>query len=79
MDLSQITQQVTDMVNDPDLEEFTPNILAGLAMSVLENHHDELPEKAVSALFLISACLMRDHCNSVEKDILAARKIYQQR
>lgn len=77
MNKIEIMQHVTRMVNDRDLEKFSQAELGGLVIHALENN--ELPERAMQALILVAACLMKDHSDDVEKDVLAVRDIYQRR
>ena len=77
MDKKEVLRQVVEMVNDGEFERFTPAELGGILIEVLTKFYDELPEKAVGPLFLVTASLMRDHCEAVEKDIFAVRDIYQ--
>lgn len=79
MDEQEIIQQVSDVAGSSELEEFSPGELGGILMHVLYKNYDALPEQVVKALFIASACLMRDHCTEVGKDFNAIRDIYQRR
>jgi hypothetical protein len=79
MNSKEIIQRVTEMVANREMEEFSSSELSGCLLHVLEHDSENLPDHAVGVLFLVAASLMRDHVNSVEKDILAARDIYQRR
>jgi hypothetical protein len=79
MSPEKINEHCCEMVADRDMHVFTSSELSGLLLHVLGEDFNALPERTVSAMFLVAASLMRDHVNLIEQDILATRKIYQKR
>jgi hypothetical protein len=80
MNRDEIIKRVGAMVEEiqrDDLPDLSPLLLSGMVSKLLADHLNDLPERVVNGLFLVAACLMRDHVNAVEKDIQAARDIYK--
>lgn len=80
MNQGEINTRVEEMVVESHGEDFldiSSSELSGILMKMLGDHFYNLPEPVTDGLFLVAASLMRNHVNSVEKDILAARDIYK--
>lgn len=75
MDKEEINKNLERMVARPDLPRLNATALTARLLSHVLYNYDSLPESTVDDLFFVSACLLRDFCDDVEKDVLAVRNM----